>query len=308
MLRHLLEPAKARSGGVSRDENQYLRLAECLVREGELQEGRNGRVRAGIGAAMHFDLRGGKLPLLTTKRVAWKTCLRELLWFLRGSTDERVLAKEGVKIWEGNATREFLDERGLTENRVGDLGPVYGHQWRHAGAPYEGADADYSGKGVDQIAHIVETLRDPSRRTCRRMILCAWNPSQLHQMALPPCHAFAQFNVTHGKYLSCSLYQRSADVALGVPFNIASYAFLTHILAHHCGLEALELIHHLGHCHVYEGHGEGLLLQCGREPRECPTVRISPAEERHDPAEYAEEDFTVVGYNPHPRIQFAFSA
>jgi len=224
------------------EEYQYLDLISDILEEGSLEEGRNGLTKSIFGAAMHFSLENGTIPLLTTKRVAWKTCLKELLWFIKGDTNNENLQKEGVTIWNGNASREFLDSRGLTELRENDLGPVYGHQWRHFNAPYTTCDENYEGQGVDQLAQIIKCLKDPLQRTSRRMVMCAWNPCQLDEMALPPCHILAQFNVTAGNKLSCCMFQRSGDVGLGVPFNIASYSFLTHLVAKHCDLEPFEFI------------------------------------------------------------------
>lgn len=305
MLRSALEQLKTR-GPAQHDENQYLNLVEAVLDKGRLETGRNGRVLADCGAAMHFSLAEGTLPLFTTKRVAWKTCLRELLWFISGSTDADKLAKLGCHIWDGNGTREFLDERGLVDNRVGDLGPVYGHQWRHFNAEYEGADADYSGKGVDQLQRVIDALSDPAQRTSRRILMCAWNPEQQPEMALPPCHVLAQFHVSENRKLSCSLYQRSGDLGLGVPFNVASYSILTHLLAMHCGLEAHELVHHLGHCHVYENHQEGLREQIGRFPMTFPTLRIAAKHARIE--DYEEKDFVVQEYRSHAKIVLPFCA
>jgi thymidylate synthase len=213
---------------------------------------------------MRFSLQNGTIPLLTTKKVAWKTCFKELMWFVKGSTSNDELREKKVYIWNDNSSREFLDSRGLTNNREGDLGPVYGHQWRHFNAPYENCDTNYSGKGVDQLQNIINELKDPSKRTSRRLVMSAWNPVQLDEMALPPCHILAQFNVRQGKYLSCALYQRSGDVGLGVPFNIASYSFLTHILAKHCDLIADEFVYFLGNAHIYKDHIKPLEMQIDR--------------------------------------------
>ena len=239
-----------------------------------MEEGRNGLTKSIFGAAMHFSLENGTIPLLTTKRVAWKTCLKELLWFIRGDTNNENLKKEGVTIWNDNASRDFLDSRGLTHLRENDLGPVYGHQWRHFNAPYTTCDENYDGKGVDQLAQIIKCLKDPLQRTSRRMVLCAWNPCQLDEMALPPCHILAQFNVTGGNKLSCCMFQRSGDVGLGVPFNIASYSFLTHLLAKHCDLEPFEFIYYLGNAHIYDDHIESLEEQVKREPYTFPKIII----------------------------------
>lgn len=282
------------------DEYQYLHLVNDIVAHGEMVSGRNGNAKTIVGASMHFDLANGTLPLLTTKKVAWKTCLRELLWFIRGQTDNNILRDQNVSIWNDNASREFLDSRGLVDNREGDLGPVYGHQWRHFNADYTTCDADYSGMGVDQLGAVVESLEDPSRRSSRRLVVSAWNPCQIDSMALPPCHVLMQFNVL-GNKLHCSLYQRSADVGLGVPFNIASYSMLTHLLAHHVGLETGEFIHHLGNCHIYDDHLELLEKQTEREPYPFPTLRFR---DRRDALDlYEVDDFVIEGYESHESIK-----
>jgi thymidylate synthase len=310
MLRQTLRALKSKRSSLIRitnveplhDEYQYLRLVNDIVEHGELVSGRNGDAKTIIGASMHFNLANGTLPLLTTKKVAWKTCLRELLWFIRGDTDNNVLAEQNVGIWNDNASREFLDSRGLYNNRVGDLGPVYGHQWRHFNADYTTCETDYTGLGVDQLGSIVETLKDPSKRSSRRMVVSAWNPCQIDNMALPPCHVLMQFNVL-GNKLHCSLYQRSADVGLGLPFNIASYSMLTHLLAHHVGLEPGEFVHHLGNCHIYDDHIKHLVKQVEREPYPFPTLRIC---DRKDALElYEVNDFVIKGYKSHPSIKMA---
>ena len=183
--------------------------------------------------------------------MAWRVCLKELLWFISGSTDNGKLKEQGVKIWNKNASREFLDSLGFWDRMEDDLGPVYGHQWRHFNAPYLDCDIDYRGEGVDQLKYIENMLKNEETRNSRRILMSAWNPCQIPQMALPPCHVLSQFHVTEGNKLSCSVYQRSADVGLGLPFNIASYSFLTHLLAKHCDLEASELIHTIGDAHIY---------------------------------------------------------
>ena len=284
------------------DERQYCNIVWDILGYGTVEKTRNGTTLAVFGAGMHFSLEDGVLPLLTTKRVAWVTCLKELLWFVRGSTDNAVLKSQGVHIWDGNASREFLDGRGLTQMRENDLGPVYGHQWRHFNAPYANCDTDYSGQGVDQLGQIIAMLKDPAQRTSRRMVLSAWNPQQLDEMALPPCHVLMQFNVSAGNLLSCALYQRSGDVGLGVPFNIASYALLTHLLAHHCGLRAHEFVYHLGNAHIYEEHVSALKLQIEREPNPFPTVKIvgAPKDRIED---YIPADFVVNNYVCHGTIK-----
>jgi thymidylate synthase len=180
-----------------------------------------------FGCQMRFDLRT-HFPLLTTKRVFWRGVAEELLWFISGKTNARALQEKDIHIWDGNASRAYLDSVGLTEREEGDLGPVYGFQWRHFGARYVDMHTDYTGQGVDQLSELVQTIR--TRPYDRRLILSAWNPAALREMALPPCHMFAQFYVANGE-LSCQMYQRSCDMGLGVPFNIASYALLTRCVA-----------------------------------------------------------------------------
>ena len=257
------------------DETQYLQLIQRIINEGNHTESRNGITYSIFGHHMEFSLKNNTIPLLTTKRVAWKTCFRELMWFLRGSTDNTELQQKKVTIWNANASRDFLDSRGLTNLNENDLGPVYGHQWRFFNAPYTNCHTDYKGKGVDQIQYIIDALKDPSQHSSRRLVMSAWNPCQLNEMALPPCHVLAQFYVRDHKYLTCSLYQRSGDVGLGVPFNIASYSFLTHLIAHHCGLEAEKFIHFLGDAHIYEEHMEVLKEQILREPKEFPELKFT---------------------------------
>ena len=467
------------------EEHQYLDLIRDILENGSLERGRNGDTLSVFGRSMRFSLKDGQIPLLTTKRVAWKTCAKELFWFLSGSTDNGVLQKQGVHIWDGNATRDYLDSRGLTDYPENELGPIYGYQWRHFGAPYrknvedpcdkfkdlrstacakdvvnpqfsgetksrmkipripsasasatqaeaEAEDSishkhcemiasnelqqyvDFVGRlwtfvcklrqttfsgnsyelrspefprtpsatqaeyftvssysfrfgfryasgilhrflqrsvcegeavvkskicggeavenskicegeavenskicggeavensgglpslesvakpsdftesvaqavrsqGIDQIQQIIDMLKDPAQRTSRRIILTAWNPAQIDEMALPPCHMFAQFNVRNGTHLSCAMYQRSCDVGLGVPFNIASYSLLTHILAKHTGLVADEFVYFLGNAHIYEQHIEALRPQISRVPYPFPriSIRTQPTIEKY---------------------------
>lgn len=182
---------------------------------------------------MRYSLKES-FPLLTTKRVFWRAVVEELLWFIRGSTNALELKEKNVNIWDANSTREYLDSIGLSDRVEGDLGPVYGFQWRHYGAEYKDMYTDYTGKGIDQLKNIIETLK--TNPNDRRIIMCSWNPIDLPKMALPPCHCLVQFYVANGE-LSCMLYQRSADMGLGVPFNIASYALLTNMIAHITGLK-----------------------------------------------------------------------
>lgn len=282
-------------------EEQYLQLIRDILSEGIMENGRNGNVLTVFGAAMRFSLENNSIPILTSKRVAWKTCLKELLWFIRGDTSNTRLQEQNVKIWNGNGSRDFLDSRGLQHLKEGDLGAVYGHQWRFFNANYETCDTDYTGKGVDQLQYVIDNLKNPETRNSRRLLVSAWNPCQLDEMALPPCHVLMQFNVIGGDKLSCALYQRSGDVGLGVPFNIASYSFLTHIIAKHCGLKPYEFIYHLGNAHIYDDHIESLKIQVDRQPYDFPTIEIKQT--RDNINDYTMDDFELTGYKAHETIK-----
>ena len=275
-------------------EGQYMQLIKSILQEGSFEQGRNGNTWSIFGATMRFSLKNNTIPILTSKKVAWKTCLKELLWFISGSTDNQKLIDQNVHIWSSNASRSFLDSRGLEHLSENDLGPVYSHQWRHFNAPYKTCDTDYSGQGIDQLQNIINALKDPDQRNSRRLVMSSWNPAQLDEMALPPCHVLVQFNVSHGNKLSCALYQRSGDVGLGVPFNIASYAFLTHLLAKHCGLEAFEFIYNVGNCHIYEEHVEALRGQLRNRLYAFPTIEITQVYENIN--DYKVTDFTINNY------------
>lgn len=256
------------------EEQQYINLIRLILNEGTIEEGRNGTTQSIFGYSMSFSLKNGVIPLITTKKIAWKTCLKELLFFIRGETDNRLLKDEGVAIWTANSTRQFLDERGLFHYPEDCLGPIYGYQWRNWNAPYSVNDVKEEKRGIDQLLNIINSLKNPVTRSSRRLIMTAWNPEQIDQMALPPCHVMAQFNVSDGNRLSCCLFQRSGDVGLGVPFNIASYSFLTHILAKHCGLVADKFVYFIGNAHIYKEHIEALTKQIERKPYPFPTIEI----------------------------------
>ena len=292
-------------------EYQYLSLIKKIINNGIKEKGRNGTTYTQIGAMMKFSLEENKIPIMTTKKLAWRVCLKELLWFMNGDTDNELLQKQNVKIWNDNANRTFLDSRGLYHLRENDLGPVYGHQWRFWNAPYcrqFGCFQDYKGKGIDQLQNIIDEINKSKEtgETSRRMIMTAWNPEQLDEMALPPCHVLSQFHITEGNKLSCTLYQRSADMGLGVPFNIASYSFLTHILAKHCGLEAKEFIHFLGNAHIYDDHIESLQEQIVKEPYEPPTIIINEKKESID--DYKFDDIKIKDYKYHTPIKMKMRA
>ena len=276
------------------DEQQYIDLIKNILADGTLEQGRNGNTLCLYGEKMKFDLRNNTLPLLTSKKVAWKTCLKELLWFISGHTNNKILQDQNVRIWNQNASREFLDSVGLQNNEEGDLGPVYGHQWRHFNAPYTTCNANYEGQGIDQLQNVITMLKDPTQRKSRRIILSAWNPCQIDEMALPPCHSFVQFHVRRENELICCLYQRSGDVGLGVPFNIASYSFLTHLLAKHCDLQASEFIHFIGNAHIYDDHVHALQSQLKNEL--CDFPKISIKEKRANINDYIVDDFEVINY------------
>jgi len=257
---------------------QYHELMEHVLADGVKKHDRTGTGTISVfGHQMRFNLADG-FPLVTTKKLHVKSIVYELLWFLRGDTNIKYLNEHGVRIWD-----EWADERG-------ELGPVYGQQWRS----WPAAD----GKTIDQIGNVVEAIkRNPDSR---RLIVSAWNPAEVDKMALPPCHCLFQFYVAEGK-LSCQLYQRSADVFLGVPFNIASYALLTMMVAQVTGLKAGEFIHTFGDAHLYLNHIEQAQLQLSRAPRPLPTMTINPAVK--DLFAFNYEDFTLAGYEPHPHIK-----
>jgi thymidylate synthase len=283
------------------EERQYLELLTRILETGTWEESRNGKTISLFGSMMRFSLKNNTIPILTTKKVAWKTCLKELLWFIRGETDNKILKDEGVHIWDANGSRNFLDSRGLSYEED-ELGPVYGRQWRHFNAENDLQTGKRTGEGVDQLQQIIDALKDPVQRKSRRLVMSAWNPCQLEQMALPPCHILCQFNVHDGNKLSCSMYQRSSDEMLGAPFNIASYSFLTHLLAKHCGLEAYEFVYFKGNCHIYEDHIEGAKLQIAREPYSFPTVTIKQV--RENISDYQVDDFEINNYRSHEHIKF----
>jgi len=280
------------------EEEQYLDLVRDVIENGVVRGDRTGTgTLSKFGAQMRFSLRES-FPLLTTKSVFWRGVAEELLWFLNGETSAAKLQEKKIHIWDGNSAREYLDSIGLTDREEGDLGPVYGWQWRHFGAEYKDMHTDYTGQGVDQVADVLDKIKN--KPNDRRIIMTAWNPSDLHKMALPPCHMFAQFYVANGE-LSCQMYQRSADLGLGVPFNIASYALLTCIFAHLTGLKRGDFIHTIGDAHVYLNHVDALKQQLQREPRPFPTLDIADTVTSIESCTFA--DFTLTGYKPHGKIE-----
>lgn len=304
MLRYAVDINKYKKrdkDGDYHEEYQYLNLLTDLMEHGTLEDGRNGAVQTAVGAAMHFSLENGKIPILTTKKTAWKTCLKELLWFIRGDTSNKRLNDVGVHIWDANTTREFLDSRELQHYEEGDIGSLYSFQWRYWNASYKGCDADYTGQGIDQLQHVINTLKDPTQRSSRRMVISAWNVEQLDGGCLPPCHVLFQFNVVDDNKLSCCLTARSQDVFLGEPFNIASYAFLTHLIAKHCDLEPYEFILYAGNVHIYDDHFQQVTEQISRTPYPFPTLEI--LNKRENINDYVIEDFKIHNYQYHPAIK-----
>lgn len=280
------------------EEMQYLNLIRDIMDNGVRKGDRTGTgTMSKFGCQMRFSLRE-TFPLLTTKRVFWRGVAEELLWFLRGCTNAKTLTDKGVRIWKANGSREYLDRIGLTDREENDLGPVYGFQWRHFGAEYKTMHDDYTGQGVDQLMNVINTIKN--KPTDRRIIMSAWNPADLKKMALPPCHMFCQFYVANGE-LSCQMYQRSCDMGLGVPFNIASYALLTRMIAQVCDLKPGDFIHTLGDAHVYMNHIEPLREQIKREPRAFPTLTIDPNVK--DINDFKMEHFKIEGYKPYPKIK-----
>jgi thymidylate synthase len=286
---------------------QYHQLMRRVLEEGVKKEDRTGTGTVSVfGHQMRFDLSKG-FPLITTKKLHLKSIVHELLWFLKGETNIEYLAKNGVRIWDdwpyakykksnefnGETIQEFADKIAndpAFAKKFGDLGPVYGYQWRNWPTP--------DGKHIDQISQLIDTIK--KNPDSRRMIVSAWNVGQIDQMALPPCHAFFQFYVANGK-LSCQLYQRSADIFLGVPFNIASYALFTMMVAQVCELEAGDFVHTLGDSHLYSNHIDQAKLQLSRDPRPLPTMQINSAVKNI--FEFKFEDFTLLNYDPHPHIK-----
>lgn len=294
---------------------QYLDLLNRICHEGVVRGDRTGTGTKGIfGHQMRFDLSEG-FPLVTTKRLFLKGVIYELLWFLKGDTNIKYLVDNGVHIWDSDAFRYYNElcvrhgvlpvdkdtflaaagvESPIEGYRFGDLNNVYGYQWR--------SWPTRDGGAIDQIRKVIETIK--TNPTSRRMIVSAWNVADVDSMALPPCHTMFQFFVAEGK-LSCMLYQRSGDTFLGVPFNIASYALLTMMIAKECGLEAGEFIHTLGDAHLYLNHLEQAEEQLSREPSKLPTMHLNPAVESI--FDYKYEDFTLEGYDPHPAIKAPLS-
>ncbi|WLW66214.1 thymidylate synthase [Psychrobacter sp. van23A] len=278
----------------SKNEQAYLDLLKYVMTNGTEKGDRTGTgTLSYFGAQLRFDLADG-FPLLTTKKVHFKSIVYELFWFLSGSTHVDYLQENNVRIWNEWAT---ADQTARFNRPAGDLGPIYGHQWRNYGATKR-EDGSYDNDGVDQITEVIEQIK--TNPNSRRLIVSGWNPKEADQVALPPCHTLFQFFVADNK-LSCQLYQRSADLFLGVPFNIASYALLTHMVAQVCGLEVGEFVWTGGDCHIYQNHREQVELQLTRSLYELPTLTLNP--DIKDIFAFTFDDISVEGYESHPAIK-----
>ncbi len=276
----------------------YLTLLRTVLESGASRGDRTGTgTRSVFGYQMRFDLNEG-FPLVTTKKVHLRSILHELLWFVAGDTQVDTLKKHKVRIWDDWATAEQTARFG---REAGDLGPIYGHQWRNFGAT-KNPDGSYQRDGFDQLAHVVAQIKD--NPNSRRLIVTGWNPNEADQVALPPCHTLFQFYV-HDGALSCQLYQRSGDIFLGVPFNIASYALLTMMIAQVTGLRPGHFVHTLGDAHLYNNHVEQAELQLSRAPRPLPTMHLD--ESVTSLFDFRFEHFRLEGYDPHPHIKAAVS-
>ena len=282
---------------INKNENEYLILLDKVNKLGVQRESRNSQVISLFGEKMTFDLRKG-FPLLTTKKMGWKTILRELLWFIEGSTDNNRLKEKNVSIWNANASKEFMESRGLHYDE-GDLGPIYGFQWRHFGDEYINKDHEHTG-GVDQLKNVIDLINnDP---LSRRIILSSWNPCDLDKMSLPPCHVMVQFYVdVENNCIDAQLMQRSGDMFLGVPFNIASYSFLLHIICDITGYNPRYLHHIIGDAHIYKEHIPAVNEQLLRDPYDLPQLLIR--NRILDIDNIDESNFIITDYHFHPSIK-----
>ena len=280
-------------------EQAYLDLLQRVLDKGHFQEDRTGTGCYSIfGDQIRFPIKDN-FPLLTTKKVFWKAIVEELLWFLKGQTDNKILKDKGVHIWDGNSTREFLDKYGLSHYKEDDCGAIYSFQWTHFGAEYKDCHTDYTGQGVHQIDWIVNEIK--MNPNSRRIMMSAWNPADLKKMCLPPCHVSAQFHVRDGKYLSCHMYQRSCDTFLGLPFNIASYALLTYLIASKTGLIPEELILSFGNVHIYSNHIEQVKEQLKREP--LPWCKLEIMDTNWNWDTLTTDKIKIVDYKSHSMIK-----
>lgn len=283
-------------------EYQYINLIKSILDKGNDKADRTGTgTLSTFVHTMRFPL-SDSFPLLTTKKVFSRGIFVETLWFLSGDTNVKTLQDQNVHFWDGNSSREYLDSIGLTDREEGDLGPVYGFQWRHYGAEYVDCHTDYKGKGIDQIANAINTIK--KNPTSRRIVVTAWNPKDIDKMALPPCHSFFQFYVENDT-LSCHLTQRSGDVGLGIPFNIASYSLLTCMIAQVCQLKRGEFIITVGDAHIYKDHIDALTQQIKREPFPFCQLKLNPEIKNID--DFTLEDIKIENYKSHNTIKMKMS-
>jgi thymidylate synthase len=281
-------------------EKPYMKLCIKIMQENEIRDDRTGTQTISLfGSCMKFSMLDGVLPVITTKKVWLSKIIKELLWFISGKTDTKILENDNVKIWKKHTSSEYLKLRNL-DYKEGDAGPIYGFQWRHWGAKYLGCDHDYTGQGIDQLMNIIDGIKnDPYSR---RHVLSSWNVADLDLMALPPCHCFVQFYVsTCGNYLDCSLYQRSCDMFLGVPFNITSYCLLTYIIGHLTNKVPRNFIHMLGDAHIYTNHISQVKTQLIRTPYDFPSLTIKNNPQSLEDFNY--QSFEIKNYKHHPEIK-----
>ena len=280
------------------NETVYLNALNDILENGEKRNTRNSLTISKFGIKMDFDIRHS-FPLLTTKKVFWKGVVHELLWFIKGDTNSKNLENNNVNIWKPNSSREFLDNINLYDYEEGDCGPIYGFQWRHFGAEYKDIHYNYSGKGIDQLQNCINLIKnDPYSR---RIFMSAWNPCQLNEMCLPPCHVSYQFYVSENNELSCILYQRSGDMFLGIPFNIASVSLLTYIIAHITDKKPGFVSLIIGDAHIYNNHIEQVKIQLSRTPYEHPSLKINKKYSNINDYEF--ENFELINYKCHETIK-----
>ena len=278
---------------INENEESYLKALKNVLENGELRYTRNSKTYSLFGVKIEFDI-SNSFPLLTTKKMFTKGIIEELLWFISGNTNSKKLEEKGVNIWKGNSSRIYLDSIGLNYEE-GDCGPCYSHQWRHFNAPYIDCNQNYDGLGIDQLQNCIDLIKnDPSSR---RIFMSAWNPCQLDEMVLPPCHISYQFYVSNDNKLSCILYQRSGDMFLGVPFNIASVSLLVYIIANITNKIPGKITLMIGDAHIYENHIEQVKIQLNRIPYVFPQLIIKNKYENIN--DYKYEDFEIVNYNSH---------
>jgi len=279
-------------------EKIYLNSLQDILKNGEFRETRNSNTLSMFSIKLDFDIKNS-FPLLTTKKMFSRGIIHELLWFIKSDTNSKNLEENNVNIWKSNSSRTYLDDNDLSDYEEGDCGPIYGFQWRHFNALYKGCDKNYEGYGIDQLQDCIELIKN--NPFSRRIIMSAWNPCQLKEMCLPPCHISYQFYVSKDNYLSCILYQRSGDMFLGVPFNIASVSLLVYIIANMTNKSPGNISIIIADAHIYESHIDSVKIQLEREPYELPKLLIK---NKHDNINnYKYEDFEIIDYKYHPRIK-----